>query len=33
MVADPDDGFHHFGPEATIPTFDRIGIHDLRSWS
>jgi hypothetical protein len=27
-VADPDDGFHHYGPEAAIATFDRIGIND-----
>jgi hypothetical protein len=27
-VADPDDGFHHYGPEAVIATFDRMGIND-----
>ena len=28
LVADADDGFHHFGPEAAGPTFDRLGPHD-----
>ncbi len=23
-----DDGFHHFGPEAAVPTFDRLGPDD-----
>jgi hypothetical protein len=28
LVVDPDDGFHHYGPEAATPTFDRICIDD-----
>ena len=28
VVADPDDGFHHYGPEAAIATFDRIEVSD-----
>ncbi len=28
MVIDVDDGFHHYGPEAAVPTFDRMSLND-----